>query len=58
MMSESNTISSSNDNNKKKGGEGGGGNALDSFFMELSLDELTHLFQDLEKIQEQLDVLS
>jgi len=29
----------------------------DSFFMELSLEELTHLFNDLEKIQQQIDAL-
>merc|ERR1712083_952055 len=30
----------------------------ESFFMELSMDELTNLFNDLEKIQQQLDSLT
>ena len=30
----------------------------DSFFMELSMDELTNLFNDLEQIQQQLDSLT
>ena len=30
----------------------------DSFFMELSMEELTNFFNDLEKIQEQLDSLT